>query len=89
MPATRATEHVGKRPVERGKKSQTERRPVGEWKVGKVGTESWPAGTEEGSNTPVGQRPGEFFEKMKNEFGGRFINIGLGNVAVAVARVVE
>ena len=62
MPATRATKHVGKRPVERGKKSQTERRPVGEWKVGKVGTESWPAGTEEGSNTPVGQRPGEFSE---------------------------
>ena len=29
------------------------------------------------------------FEKMsKNEFGGRFINIGIENVAVAVARVV-
>ena len=30
------------------------------------------------------------FEKMsKNEFGGRFVDIGLGNVAVAVARVCD
>ena len=31
----------------------------------------------------------KFQRKWKNEFGGRFINIGLENVAVAVARVVE
>ena len=43
--ATRATKHEGKRYVERGKKGQKERRPVGKWTKGKVGTESWPEGT--------------------------------------------
>ena len=54
MPATRVTKHVGKRPVERAKKCQTERRRVGEGKVGLVGTK---VGQQE---REVGQRPGEF-----------------------------
>ena len=43
--ATRATKHVGKRRVEKGKKGKKERRPVGKWTERKVGTESWPEGT--------------------------------------------
>ena len=31
----------------------------------------------------------DFWNNDKNEFGGRFIDIGLENVAMAVARVVE
>ena len=30
----------------------------------------------------------DFWKNVKNEFGGRFIDIGLENVAVAAARVV-
>ena len=50
----------GTRLVARGKEGKKARRPVGKWKEGKVGTASRPKGKEEGSNTPVGQRPGEF-----------------------------
>ena len=55
--STRATKHEGKRPVERGRKGKKERRPVGKWKEGKVGTESWQEGKLDGFNTLVARGP--------------------------------
>ena len=46
------------------KEGKNARRPVGKWKEGKVGTASRQEGKFEGSNTPVGQRPGEFISCM-------------------------
>ena len=51
--------------MERGRKGKKERRPVGKWKEGKVGTASRPEGKEEGSNTLVARGPANFFEVLR------------------------
>ena len=46
--------------METGTKGKKERRQVGKLKEGKVGTESWPEGKEEGPNTFVARGPANF-----------------------------
>ena len=59
-PAPRATRKVERGQLARGKKA---RGKEGKWKSGKKGKVQWKRrkkGKEEGSNTPMGQRPSEY-----------------------------